>query len=253
MKPLVAITGGLGDIGRAIGEAFAAKGHAVAVCDLAATAQEIFFGHYFQVDVRSEESVQAWFDAMEKEFGHPPSLVVVNAGVHCNNGNGNSIETSVEDWTRTIGVNLTGAWITAREAGRRLLAAGESGDILFVGSWVGQYPTANLAAYCASKAGLHSLVKSMSLELAPRGIRVNEVAPGYVEAGLSGKMFAQNGGFAEQARQAVPCRKLVTPEEVARAAVFLTDPSNPNLSGSTLILDGGISTMHGPQNLHSLT
>ena len=253
MKPLVAITGGLGDIGRAIGEAFAAKGHAVAVCDLAKGAPDDFSGHYFQVDVRSEESVQAWFDAMEQEFGQPPSLVVVNAGVHCNNGNGNSLETSVEDWTRTIGVNLTGAWLTAREAGRRLLAADESGDILFVGSWVGQYPTANLAAYCASKAGMHSLVKTMALELSAHGIRVNEIAPGYVDAGLSGKMFEQNGGLAEKARQTVPSGQFVMPDEVARGVVFLTDPDNPNLTGTTLILDGGISVMHGPQNLHELT
>jgi glucose 1-dehydrogenase len=251
MKPLVAITGGLGDIGRAIGEAFASKGHEVAVCDVAESAPEDFSGHYFHADVSSEKSVQAWFDAMEQEFGRPPSLVVVNAGVHCTNGNGGCLETSVEDWTRTIGVNLTGAWLTAREGARRLLAAGKNGDLLFIGSWVGQYPTANLAAYCASKAGVHSLVKSMALELAPQGIRVNEVAPGYVEAGLSGKIFKQNGGFAERAKQAVPCRKFVAPEEVARAAVFLTDPSNPNLTGSTLILDGGISTMHGPQNLQS--
>lgn len=249
MKPLVAITGGLGDIGRAIGEAFAARGDAVAVCDLAESAPEDFSGHYFQADVSSEESVQAWFDAMEQEFGRPPSLVVVNAGVHCNNGNGSSLETSEEDWTRTISVNLTGGWLTAREGARRLLATGGGGDILFVGSWVGQYPTVNLAAYCVSKAGLHSLVKSMALELAPHGIRVNEIAPGWVEAGLSRKVFEQNGDIAEQARQAVPCRKLIAPEEVARAAIYLTDPSNPNLTGSTLNLDGGISLMHGPQNL----
>ncbi len=249
MKPLVAISGGLGDIGRAIGEAYAARGHTVAVCDLAESAPEDFSGHYFHADVRSEESVQAWFDAMEQEFGRPPSLVVVNAGVHCNNGNGNSIETRVEDWTRTIEVNLTGAWLTAREAARRLLAVGGTGGITFVGSWVGQYPTANLAAYCASKAGMHSLVKTMALELADKGIRVNEIAPGYVDAGLSGKIFAENGGLAEQARQAVPSRQLVTAEEVARGVVFLSDPANPNVTGSTLVLDGGISTMHGPQNL----
>ncbi len=249
MKPLVAISGGLGDIGRAIGEAFAAKGDAVAVCDLAQRAPEGFSAHYTQADVRSEGAVQAWFDAMEAEFGQPPSLAVVNAGVHCTNGNGNSIETRVEDWTRTIEVNLTGAWLTAREAARRLLAARESGAITFVGSWVGQYPTANLAAYCASKAGMHSLVKTMALELAPQGIRVNEIAPGWVDAGLSGKILGQNGETAEKARQAVPSRQLVTVEEVARGVVYLSDPANRNLTGSTLVLDGGISTMHGPQDL----
>ena len=251
MTPLVAISGGLGDIGRAIGEAFAAKGHAVAVCDLAEAAPEGLSGHYFQTDVRREDAVQAWFDAIEQEFGRPPSVVVVNAGVHCNNGHGSCLGTSIEDWERTVGVNLTGAWLTAREGARRILAADGTGDLLFIGSWVGQFPTANLAAYCASKAGLHSLVQSMALELAPRGIRVNEVAPGYVEAGLSGKIFEENGDLAEQARQAVPCRKLLSPEEVARAAVMLVDPSNPNLTGSTLILDGGLSLMHGPQNLPS--
>ncbi len=249
MKPIIAITGGLGDIGLAIAKEFAAKGHAIAVCDLAESAPENFSGHYFQVDVRSEESVQAWFDAMENEFGQPPTLVVVNAGVHCSNGNGNSIGTSIQDWTRTIEVNLTGAWLTAREGARRLLAVGGTGAITFVGSWVGQYPTANLAAYCASKAGVHSLVKTMALELAGQGIRVNEIAPGYVDAGLSGKIFKQNGDLAEKARQAVPSGKFIMPDEVARGVVYLTDPENPNLTGTTLILDGGISNMHGPQNL----
>lgn len=249
MKPVVAISGGLGDIGRAIGSAFSARGHVVAACDLPESAPDDFAGHYFSADIRSEESVRAWFDAIEREFGRPPGLVVVNAGVHCQTGHGDCLNTSVEDWSRTIAVNLTGAWLTAREAARRLLAAGSPGDILFVGSWVGQYPTTNLAAYCASKAGVHSLVKSMACELAPRGIRVNEVAPGYVDAGLSGRIFAQDGDFAAKALRAVPTGRLVTPDEVARAAVYLTDPANPNLTGATLILDGGISLMHGPQNL----
>ena len=128
MKPLVAITGGLGDIGRAIGKAFAAKGDQVAVCDLAERAPDGFPWHYFPADVQSEESVRAWFDAMEKEFGRPPTLVVVNAGVHCTNGHGGCLETGFAEWTRTIGVNLTGAWLTAREGALRLLAAGETGD-----------------------------------------------------------------------------------------------------------------------------
>ena len=128
---------------------------------------------------------------------------------------------------------------------------GRTGGITFVGSWVGQYPTANLAAYCASKAGMHSLVKTMALELGGQGIRVNEIAPGYVDAGLTGKIFEENGGLAERARQAAPSRQLIMPEEVARGVVFLTDPDNPNLTGTTLVLDGGISNMHGPQNLQS--
>ena len=247
MKPLVAITGGLGDIGFAIAETFAAKGYAIAICDLAECAPEGFSGHYFQVDVRSEESVKEWFDAIEQEFGQPPSLVVPNAGVYCKNVN--SIETTMEDWTRTIEVNLTGAWLTSREAAKRLVAAGEKGCITFVGSWVGQYPTPNLAAYCASKAGMHSLVKTMSLELAEYGIRVNEIAPGYVNAGLSKQIFEDNKELAKNALDAVPSGQLVMPAEVARGVVYLSDPDSPNLTGTTLTIDGGISNMHGPQNL----
>ena len=89
----------------------------------------------------------------------------------------------------------------------------------------------------------------MALELSGQGIRVNEIAPGYVDAGLSGKIFEQNGGLAEKARQAVPSGQFIMPDEVARGVVYLTDPKNPNLNGTTLILDGGISNMHGPQNL----
>lgn len=249
MKRIAAITGGLGDIGNAIGKALENKGWEIAACDIQAAAPEDFSGHYFQADVRSEDSVQGWFDAMEGQFGRPPSLVVVNAGVHCESGQGGCLGTSMVDWCRTIDVNLTGAWLTAREGARRFLKAGVKGDLLFVGSWVGRYPVANLAAYCASKAGMHSLMKSMALELAPHGIRVNEIAPGYVDAGLSGKIFDENKALALQAKLAVPVGQLVSREEVARAAVLLIDPENPSLTGSTLVLDGGLSLIHGPQNI----
>ena len=242
----VAISGGLGDIGRAVAQAFTAQGYAVAIGDLNDTAPADFSGHYTKVDVCTESSVRAWFDAMEATFGGPPSVTIVNAAIVLQ---GTPVVNDVDDWSRTIDVNLTGAWLTAREAARRLLAVSGTGSILFVGSWVGQYPDHKIAAYCASKAGLHSLAQSMALELADQGIRVNEIAPGYVNGGLSGRIFQRNPGLAEASRQSVPVRELITCEEVARGLIFLADPANRNLTGSTLTLDGGLSLMHGPQNI----
>lgn len=241
---LAAVSGGSGDIGRAVVRDLTASGYEVAVGDLPAGIPHP--GSFTAVDVRNENSIAAWFDAMQEAHGRPPALTVVNAGIVVPGGH---LEASLTDWTRTLDVNLTGAWLTAREAARRLLAASLPGAIVFVGSWVGQHPISNLAAYCASKAGLHSIVQTMALELAGHGIRVNEIAPGYVNAGLSGKIFEVNPGLADRCREAVPVGCLIECDEIARAVVYLADPANVNLTGTTLTLDGGLSVMRGPQNL----
>ena len=200
--------------------------------------------HYQAVDVSDEHSVAAWFEAVQTHFGQPASLIVVNAGIVRPGG---ALEASLQDWNDTLAVNLTGAWLTARAGAQRLIAAGQPGRIVFVGSWAGHAPHVNIAAYCAAKAGLRMLVQCLALELADREILVNEVAPGYVDAGLSAQFFRRDPQLAERSRAAVPVGKLIDAAEVAEAVVYLCAPGHRNLTGSTLVLDGGLSLLRVPK------
>lgn len=251
-SPIAAISGGLGDIGRAIGLHLQRDGYRVALGDLSETASAQAAGAdlYTPVDVTDEASLEAWFAAIESHLGAPPHVLVVNAGIVLA---GTALDCTVEDWRRTLDVNLTGAWLTARTGARRMrkLQERNNASILFIGSWVGQYPVRELPAYCASKAGLHSLMINLAHELAGEGIRVNEIAPGYVNAGLSAAIFKETPGRARRAAESTPTGRLIEPEEVAATAAWMVDPRNRNLTGATLTLDGGLSLLHGPRNLQA--
>ena len=237
-NPVAMISGGLGDIGRATATALATAGCRVSIGDVETSAdldEEIY---YQQIDVSDESSVQQWFAATEKHFGEPASVIVANAGIVTI---GSAMTASVEDWRRTIDVNLTGAWLTARTGAQRLLEAKMGGRIVFVGSWAAHAPHVNMAAYSAAKAGLRMLSQTLALELADKGILVNEVAPGFVDAGLSAKIFREQPGRAAEARAMVPNKQLIDAEEVAASIAYLCSSAHRNMTGSTLLLDGGLS------------
>src|SRR5690606_4165709 len=101
-------------------------------------------------------------------------------------------------------------------------------------------PHPHIPAYSASKAALRMLMRCMALDFAPQ-ILVNEVAPGYVNAGLSGRIFAEQPHLAEEARRRVPVQRLMEPEEVAQQVAHLCDPQNRHMTGSVLTMDGGLS------------
>jgi NAD(P)-dependent dehydrogenase (short-subunit alcohol dehydrogenase family) len=264
-QPVAVVSGGLGDIGRATALALREAGCRVAVGDVFASERaaglvpdgsakhgfgEPCYGgapdgfHYHPVDVSREESVEAWYDAVQGHFGQPASIIIANAGIV---RPGSALEASGRDWNDTLAVNLTGAWLTARAGARRLIAAGQPGRIVFVGSWAGHAPHVNLAAYSAATAGLRMLVQCLALELADRDILVNEIAPGYVDAGLSAQFFRRDPELAERSRAAVPVGRLIDTAEVADAVVYLCAPGHLNLTGSTLLLDGGLSLLRVPK------
>lgn len=246
--PVVAISGGLGDIGLATARVLLEAGCRVALGDTLDDDEYSLLslsGYYYRsVDVRDERSVEAWFDAIRSHFGRNASIIVANAGIV---RPGTSLETTCEDWNETLAVNLTGAWLTARVGAKRLVSEGSTGRIVFNGSWAGHAPHANLIAYCAAKAGLRMVVQCLAAELADKGILVNEVAPGYVDAGLSAKMFRSDPGLAERAKASVPVGRLIDAAEVAEAIAYLCLPSHQNLTGASLVLDGGLSLLRAPK------
>lgn len=242
---VAAITGGLGDIGREIARALAREGAHVAIADVrdddgglvAELSTEGVRARYDRVDVTDAAAVAGWFKALENDFD-VATLVVPNAAV---------VEPAAWDaitheaWCRQIDVNLTGAFLTAREGAARMRAAEQTGAILFVGSWAADRPDAAIIPYCASKAGLRMVMRCLAKELAPHGILVNELAPGYVDAGLSAQIFRDRPGSREACEARVPVGRLIAAEEVAAAALALLDPANRHATGSVVTMDGGLS------------
>lgn len=245
------ISGALGDIGRAIGLELGRRGADVALGDILDPARANSLledlralgrrARYDRADVADPAAVTDWIEKVEKELG-PPTLIIPNAAiVHFTP----FTDLSPHAWRHELSVNLDGAFHLAHAATLRLLHHRRGGRVVFVGSWAGHAVHTHIPAYCVSKAGLRMLSRCMAAELAPHGILVNEVAPGYVDAGLTAQIFAAEPKKRQAARQTVPVRQLIEPEEVAVQVAALCDPSSRHLAGMTLLMDGGLSLL-GP-------
>lgn len=244
---VAAISGGLGDIGRSVAVELARRGADVAVCDILdetdadALLKQIGTlrrrGRYDRVDVSDAKAVYAWIDAVESDLG-TPTLIVPNAAIVTI---ATFDELTPEMWKRELSINLDGMFYVAQSATRKLRAASKPGRVVFVGSWAGHVVHPAIPTYCVGKAGLRMLCQCMAAELSPEGILVNEVAPGYVDGGLTGKMLRDHPENRAVLEKATPVRKLITPEEVAEQVVYLCEPGNRHMAGSTLLMDGGLS------------
>jgi NAD(P)-dependent dehydrogenase (short-subunit alcohol dehydrogenase family) len=179
-------------------------------------------------------------EAIDKLFQHldgqgiTPDIAVINAAT--NPTYGPLLETEPAAWQKTLDVNLTGAWLTARQAARRM-AAQERGSLIFITSLAGLDPFPGLGAYNVSKAGLIALMKTLAKELAPR-VRVNAIAPGLIETRFSAALF-QNREAYESLIAATPLRRHGQPQDVVGAAVFLASDASAYMTGQVLVVDGG--------------
>ena len=246
---IVIISGGLGDIGRAMALEFAKYGANIALCDMHSPADAKEFieelkqyevqSDYSQVDVVDAEAVKNWVQKVENDLGIPSIIIANAATVTFTSFN----EISPAQWSRELRVNLDGAFHLTQSATARLLHHGRPGRVVFIGSWAAHSVHTHIPAYCVSKAGLRMLCKCMALELAPHNILVNEIAPGFVDAGLSGKSFEKNPDTRKEALEKVPVKKLISAAEVAQQVVILCHPLNKHMTGSTVLMDGGLSLL----------
>lgn len=245
----VIISGGLGDIGRALATAFAENGANIALGDIHPAAGAGDFPaslgryqvrcRYDQVDVTNAGAVQDWVNTVENDLG-APAIIIANAATVTVAG---IREITPEQWSRELDVNLNGAFHLARTAANRLLHHNRRGRIVFIGSWAAHAVHTNIPAYCVAKAGVRMLCKCMALELAPHHILVNELAPGFVDAGLSGRIFRERPDNRSNALEKVPTGKLISATEVALQAVAMCHPQNQHMTGSTVLMDGGLSLL----------
>lgn len=243
------ISGGLGDIGSAVALELAKQGAHVTIGDLRPTAEAKGLSRqveqcgvrckYDQVDVVDPKEVKRWVADVEKEI-NPPTIIIPSAATVTTE---TMSEISPEQWSRELSVNLDGAFHLAKYATSCLLRHDLAGQVIFVGSWAGERVHAHIPAYSVSKAGLRMLCKCLALELAPHDILVNEIAPGFVDAGLSAQLWEQNPSEREEARSKVPVNRLISAKEVAQKMIQLLLPQNKHMTGSTVLMDGGLSLL----------
>lgn len=235
------ITGGSGALGQVMIASLAAHGAQVVNADLAPPEQPQP-STFLQCDSTQEKEVIGLFDRIEKDFGRAPDCVLVHAGkVHTHPLD----ELPLEVWQSVIDLNLTAAFLTSREAARRMkLSPGDSGPlrkIVFTSSWIQSVPWPEIGAYNASKGGLLMLSRTLARELAPFGIRVNTLAPGIVNAGMAKHQWETEPAWRARAEKAIPLGVLQDPQSVADATLFLCSSASDYMTGSTLSVEGGCS------------
>ncbi len=233
------VTGGAKGLGAAICERAARDGYRVGVLDLDAGECEALArklpgnGHVaLRADVAAEDEVRAAFDA----FGAVPDLVVNNAGIV---RFGPLIEQTVASFRKVVEVNLNGTYIVAREAALRMVDRG-SGVIINMSSINALNPGPGAGAYPATKAAVANLTEHLALELGPRGIRVNCVAPGFIDGGMSTPIYADPKVRALRGG-AVPLRRLGSVEDIANAVLWLASDEAAYITGHQLVVDGGVA------------
>jgi NAD(P)-dependent dehydrogenase (short-subunit alcohol dehydrogenase family) len=167
------------------------------------------------------------------------SLRAVDVLVTCAGGNRPQPFLDVDDdalgWS--LGLNVRGAFVAAQAAARRMMAAG-GGAIVFVTSQMGHVGAPSRSVYCAAKHALEGLTKALAVELAPHGIRVNAVAPTFVETPMTAPFLSAPGARREIVGR-IPLGRLGTPREVANAVLFAASPASSLMTGTSIVVDGG--------------
>ncbi len=185
------------------------------------------------LDVTDPASVARAFDQASAALG-AITVVVNNAGIAITKP---LLEHTEEDWQQVIEVNLNGAWRVAQAAARHMVKHEQGGSIVNVASILGLRVSAQVPSYAASKAALIQLTKAMALELARYRIRVNALAPGYVETGINREFFESEPGKALVKR--VPQRRIGQPGELDGALLLLASDAGSYMTGAVLAVDGG--------------
>ena len=236
------VTGASSGLGEHFARTLAARGARVAVAArrtdrLARLVEEITrhggAAHAVALDVTKPESVAQAFAAIERWAG-APDIVVNNAGVAQAKP---SIELTDADWRGVMDTNLDGAWRVAQAAARTMVAAKKRGSIVNIASILGLRVASSLLAYSTAKAALVQLTQALALEWARHGIRVNAIAPGYIETDMNRGFFQTDAGQAVVKR--IPQRRIGTPGNLDGALLLLASDAGSYMTGSVVVVDGG--------------
>lgn len=238
----VFVTGASSGLGRHFSGVLARHGATVILCarradELGKAVAEIEAGggkaHAVRMDVTDAASVRAGIAQAMRLTGRIDGLVN-NSGV---TATAPLLEQSEADWDHVLNTNLKGAWTVATEVARAMAVPGQGGAILNIASILGLRQGGQLTAYATSKAALIQLTKQMALEWARHGIRVNALAPGYIETDLNRAFFASEAGQSLMKR--IPQRRLGQPSDLDGALLLLLSDAARYITGAVLAVDGG--------------
>ena len=243
----VLVTGAARGIGAAIAEAVVEEGGAVALLDIdpagadtVARLADKGAAHFFQCDVRSLEDVERAVANAKRALGDLDGLVN-NAGV---NAYFDPVAMTEDDWDSVFAVDLKAAWMLAKAALPGLIERG--GAIVNISSIQARLTLRGFFPYAAAKAGLEGLTRSLALEYAPAGVRVNAVAPGYTETRLVQEWLDLQDDPAatlESVLAKIPLGRIADPREIGSAVVFLLSDQASAITGITLAVDCGVGAL----------
>jgi NAD(P)-dependent dehydrogenase (short-subunit alcohol dehydrogenase family) len=233
------VTGAGSGIGAATARALAARGDNVVCADIARdaasiTAQGLSGAIAIRVDVSDARSCDEMVEQAVKHFGAVDGIATC-AGIEIL-GPGEDFEEA--DFDRVIDVNLKGTWLCARSVARHLISAGRGGTVVMIGSINSMVGNPGAAAYCASKGGVLMLGKTLALDWAPHGIRVNVVGPGVVDTPMSARSLAIPERRARMMDR-TPLRRPASPDEIASVIAFLMSDASSYMTGAYVPVDGG--------------
>jgi NAD(P)-dependent dehydrogenase (short-subunit alcohol dehydrogenase family) len=239
------VTGAAHGIGRAVAERLAREGARVALVDIdgeaAAAAADRLGDHALAVsaDVSKEDAVAVAVRAATDAWGGL-DVVVANAATQLHGRDSRADRLDRATWQRTLDVNLTGAFLTAKHGARALLASG-GGAIVCTGSPAGHYGVApGLDAYSASKAGVYGLARVMAIDYAADGIRVNAVFPGITVTPMN-RWWLDDPDERARTEASIPLGRAATPEEIAAVIAFLVSDEASYVTGAAWTVDGGLT------------
>ena len=188
------------------------------------------------LDVADPNSVSDCVAAAETELG-PISILINNAGIAVG---GPALEHSIEDWDRVMDTDLKGAWLMAQETARHMARLGHGGSIVNIASILGLAGSGGVVSYCAAKAGLINLTRALAQEVARHDIRVNALAPGYIETDINRDFLQSEAG--QNLKKRIPQRRFGNPEDLDGALLLLASDAGRYITGSVLAVDGGQSS-----------
>lgn len=267
---IAVVTGGGNGIGRACCERFAEEGADVVIADLlddrgeetvAAVKERGREALFVHLDASSEADNASLVERSLERFGRIDAAVTAAGISHAGYRSGDVdrdreliggfvsrmgepggglLNLELDDWKRVLEVNLTGTMLTARAIARPMLEA-RSGSIVTIASVAAKVPEGGLYSYGASKAGVWMFTKVAARELAPHGVRVNSIGPGFIDTNMT-KAFSELPGVMNQMLGGVPMGRTGHPREVANVALFLVSDEASYMTGELLHPDGGIFT-----------
>lgn len=244
------ITGGSRGIGFTLANALAAQGARIGLIDVledvADSAQKIVDTHGVTAagvvaDVTDAAALDAAFDTLAHAVG-TADILVTSAGITLW---GDSVDVTPEEWQRVLDINLNGTFFACQSFGRRLLAEKRPGSAILVSSMSAQIVNVPQfqASYHASKAAVSMLAKSLAVEWATRGIRVNALEPGYTLSAMTRQFMDANPDLRARWEEMIPAQRMGEPEDLIGVVILLASSESGYLTGQSIVVDGGYTAI----------